>query len=466
MADIAIYKDEIKQLGDSWKNDPVKFARDVFNIELAPWQAEVAMALVNNERISIKSGHGVGKSFALSVIIFWWLVTKAPCTIACTAPSGHQLEDVLWAQLYSLHGMMIQEIRDMIVLGSEKITINGRKDCFVVARTARQEKPDAFQGFHSANMLLVVDEASGVPEKIFEVGAGTMSTEGAKTILVGNPTNTTGYFYDTFNANAKSWVNFTVSCLDSPLVDLKYVEFMKEEYGEDSDVYAVRVLGEFPRSDNKGLIRRSVLMDAVEMEADPHGDIVWGVDVARGGGDRCALAKRYENVIHEEVYARMYEDTMDFVGYIYEEYKNTPDELRPVMIYVDVVGLGGPVVDRLKQLGLPVKGIHPQKTVNSKDAKKMKDDLFWKMKRWFESGKVKMVEDKKLIHELTTIRGTHNTPDGTFKVEGKDSYRDRERKSPDLVDALALTFAHKPVFNKRLRRETEYVNMDYDIFDY
>lgn len=459
-------KDKIVSLGKRWKNDPVVFAKESMNIDLVSWQKELAESVLTEDRISVRSAHGVGKSFGLSVLAMWWMLTREPAVIACTAPSAHQLEDILWSQIYELKSFLLPELQELVEIGKEKITISDKKNCYIVARTARQEKPDAFQGFHSANMLLLVDEASGVADKIFEVGAGAMSTKGAKTIMTGNPTRTTGYFYKSFHENSDSWYNIKVSAFDSPTVDQKYIDFIAKEYGEDSDPYRVRVLGEFPESDSVGIIKRAVLMNCVEnTDIIPYGDVVWGVDPARGGGDRCALAKRKENAVIDNIYSHRYPDTMDFADYIYQEYAVTEDNEKPVRIFVDVVGMGGPILDRLKRMGLPAVGVHPQDKSARNDCFKKKDELIWKMKRWFERGYTVMTEDMQLIKELTTVRGTFSDRNGLFTVESKDEYKQREGKSPDLVDALALTFQFKPVFQDGIGGE-EYANDEHNPLEF
>jgi phage terminase large subunit len=151
-------------------------------------------------------------------------------------------------------------LKSLISVTSDKVFLNAApNESFAVARTARKEKPEAFQGFHSENMLFIVDEASGVDPIIFEVGEGAMSTEGAKTLLTGNPTRTSGYFYDAFTKMKKWWITSTVSCMDSTQATTKYVEQMAEKWGKDSNVYAVRVLGEFPKDDEDAVIPRSLV---------------------------------------------------------------------------------------------------------------------------------------------------------------------------------------------------------------
>jgi len=247
-----------------WHHDPVKFVVQAFGAKPERWQAKAMRSIMEEDRVAVKSGHGVGKSTLLAWIILWWLLTRFPAKIACTAPTSHQLDDVLWGEIAKWYRKLPGGLKDLLTVTSDKVFLNAApNEGFAVARTARKEKPEAFQGFHSQNMLFIVDEASGVDPIIFEVGEGSMSTKGAKTLLTGNPTRTSGYFYDAFNKMNKWWSTMTVSCADSTQATDKYVQQMKDKWGTESNVYAVRVLGEFPKDDDDCVIPRGLLLKNV-----------------------------------------------------------------------------------------------------------------------------------------------------------------------------------------------------------
>ncbi len=160
--------------------------------------------------MAIRSGHGVGKTAFLSWLVLWWLLTRLPTKVVCTANTAHQLSDVLWSEIGKWHRKLPEGMRRLLEIKSDKIELAGVPDSFAVARTSRREQPEALQGFHSENLLFVIDEASGVPDIVFEVGQGALSTEGAKVVMTGNPTRTTGYFYDAFNKNRKPCTAFSM----------------------------------------------------------------------------------------------------------------------------------------------------------------------------------------------------------------------------------------------------------------
>ena len=248
---------------------------------------------------------------------------------------------------------------------SDKIELKGGADSFAVARTSRKEQPEALQGFHSPNILFVVDEASGVPDIIFEVGQGAMSTAGAKTVMVGNPTRSSGYFFDAFNKNAERWWTKRVGCQDATTVSEDFLEDMARQYGEESNIYRVRVLGDFPEADDDVVIPLHLLESAVTRDVDAVENVmpVWGLDVARFGDDRTALCKRQGNVLTEPIKSWRNKDLMEICGIILTEYESTPYQERPMEILVDSIGLGAGVVDRLAEMdfGPNIRGINELK---------------------------------------------------------------------------------------------------------
>lgn len=424
------------------RDDPVLFVRTCLQAEPQKWQKEALENIVKHNRLSIRSGHAVGKTTFLSFVILWWLCTHYPCKIACTANSASQLEQILWSEIQKWYKMMPQAFQDELEFRSDKITLKNAPDSFCVSRTSRRENPEALQGFHSPNMLFIIDEASGVPDIIFEVAQGAMSTHGAKTIMVGNPNRSTGYFFDSFNKNIESWRTMTVSCLDADTVDPQYVEDMKRQYGEDSNVFRVRVLGLPPETDDNAIIGRSLVESAIDREVDPIEVMpVWGIDVARHGSDRCALCKRKGNVITEPIKHWGGKDLMETVGIIMAEYESTPFRDRPTELLVDSIGLGAGVVDRLVELNIPARGINVAESSSlSNRYMRLRDELWFKCREWLEQKDCQIPDQEELIAEVTAVQYSIMS-NGKFKVESKDEMKKRGMRSPDIADALMLTFA-------------------------
>jgi len=370
-------------------------------------------------------------------------MTHYPCKVAVTANSAHQLSDVLWTEIDRWARNMPPAFKELLEFKADKIALKGAPDSFAVARTSRRENPESLAGFHSPHMLFVVEEASGVPNVIFETASGALSTPGAKIIMCGNPTRSDGYFYDAFHSDRDKWHCITVSCEEGEYVDPKFIAEMAAKYGGDSNVYRVRVLGEFPTQSDDVLLPLHLVEDAVkrDVEAGPTTPVVWGLDVARFGGDRSALCKRQGNVMIEPIKTWQNKDLMELAGIILSEYDVVPYSQRPQAIYIDAIGLGAGLADRLRELDMPAVAVSVSETASLKDRfNRLRDELFWAAREWFEARDVKIPQDDTLIAEITGVRYKYLST-GKLKVESKDEMKRRGQRSPDVADAFVLTFA-------------------------
>jgi phage terminase large subunit len=442
-----------------WAEDPVRFVRECLGVDPEPWQQEALYGVRDFNRIAIRSGHGVGKTAFLAWVILWWMLTRYPCKIPCTANTATQLEDVLWTEVDKWHRKMPEGLKQLIVIKNDRVELrDDPKQSFAVARTARKENPEAFQGYHQENLLFIADEASGIDDIIFEVGKGSMSTPGAKTILTGNPTRTTGYFFNAFHQMRHFWKTLVVPCSQSKQVTEAYIQECLEEYGADSNMFRVRVLGEFPIEGDDILIPLSLVESAVDRDVEPitGAERTWGLDVARFGDDRSALCKRWGNIIPEPVVWWSGKDAMQVTGLVMNEWNNTPANEKPDTIYVDAIGYGAGVADRLAELGLPISAVNVAESPAIGDKfMRLRDELWWNAREWFKRLDVRIANDPKLIGELTLPTYAY-TSGGKIKVEGKDEMKKRTAKStnslgksPDLADAFCLTFGPGSLITKK-----------------
>ena len=428
-----------------YKNHPVLFVKEVLNTSPDEWQCTFLNHIAaGNRRISVRSGHGVGKSTAASWAIIWYLLLRYPVKVVVTAPTSSQLYDALFAELKRWVKELPPTLRDMLEVKQDRIEVKeAATEAFVSARTSRAEQPEALQGVHSDNVMLVADEASGIPEQVFEAAAGSMSGHSAVTLLLGNPVRSSGFFYDTQNRLANDWVTMKVSCVDSPRVSDAYVDEMKARYGEESNAYRIRVLGEFPRSDDDTIIPMELLELAKhrDVEVSKSAKLIWGVDVARFGGDRSTLAKRQGNGLVEPIKVWKNLDLMQLTGAVVAEWEALAPSQRPHEILVDSIGLGAGVVDRLRELGLPVRGINVSESpAMGTTYKNLRAELWYKCKAWFEARDCIIPNDEELVAELATVRYFF-TSNGKIQIESKDDIRKRGLKSPDKADSFVLTFA-------------------------
>lgn len=468
------YRDFLAQFED----DIVSFVRVVFEVEPYPDQIEMLEAYQRGDRqIAKRSGHGPGKTTTLAWIINHHAVCRFPQKTVCTAPTSKQLFEALYAETVTWMKKLPPDLLQLFEIKSESIhLISAPEESFISFRTSSAEKPEALAGVHSAGfVLLIADEASGIPEIIFESASGSMSGRNATTILTGNPVRRSGLFFNVFTRPAlmKLWTRFHVSSLGHPNVDRKYPLLIAAQYGENSNAYRVRVLGEFPLVDDDTVIPWELLEAALNRDVKPLlVRPIWGLDVARKGRDASALAKRKGNILEEPVRIWRGKDTMQTVGILKAEWDATLPSMRPTEINIDVIGIGAGVVDRARELGLPVRGINVSESAAMNERfRNLRSELWWKGKEWFEKRDSALNgtgwiwrpadndnadlggswhrthspddewKDEVLAAELA--RPTYDyTPNGKIAVEGKKDTKKRTgEESPNEADAFLLTLA-------------------------
>lgn len=430
-----------------YREDPVRFVREVLGAEPDEWQCQFLNALAKgHRRISIRSGHGVGKSTAASWAIIWYILTRIPVKIVVTAPTESQLYDALFAEMKTWIEKLPEALRALLKVTQDRVELAGAPDeAFISARTSRAEKPEALAGVHSAHVMLIADEASGIPESVFEAASGSMSGHSAVTILLGNPVRTSGLFYETHHQLKDSWWTLKVSCLDSSRVSDVYAKEQAARFGIESNAYRVRVLGEFPRGDNDTVIPLELVEGAMQREVvrDFKALVVWGVDVAYEGDDYSTLCKRQGACVFEKIRKWSKMDTMQTTGVIKAEWDAVEGtDLQPTEILVDAIGFGAGVADRLRELGLPARGINVSETPAMKGSyRNLRAELWFKCKAWLEARQSALPKDDELLADLVSLKYFPPDSNGRILLESKREAKKRLRRSPDVAEALIMTFA-------------------------
>lgn len=457
-----------------YADHPVEFVEDIIQATPDEQQAAVLRSVAENTMTSVRSGHGVGKSTVEAWVIIWFMVTRPFPKIPCTAPTQHQLFDILWAEV-SKWRRNNPALEKELIWTREKLYMNGYpEEWFAVARTA--SKPDALQGFHAEDVLYIIDEASGVDDKIFEPVLGSLSTEGARLLMCGNPTQLQGFFYESHHKNKAAYKTFHIDGRQSSRVSPDFVNTIIQMYGEDSDVFRVRVAGEFPLAESDVFITLPLIEKSMATEYHPDGkpgQIHIGVDVARYGDDKTVITYRTDEKV--EIYKKTNgQDTMKTADDIMElgislvtrygwEKKD-----GPIYVKIDDSGLGGGVTDRLKQ----VKKNNPDRfwwmevcpvIFGKKIKHKYYDDSTTLMmaivrnllRPFDEEGNEKPIElilpdDDELAGQLS-CRKYGMTEAGKIKVESKKKMKERGLQSPDSADSLLL--ACLPIKPKKQRGE-------------
>ena len=306
-----------------YRKNPVLFAREVLLFEPDEWQRKALMDLAENPKVAIKSGQGVGKTGMEAVALLWFLTCYPYPRIVATAPTKQQLHDVLWSEV-SKWMSKSPLLSDILKWTKTYIYMVGNeKRWFAVARTAT--KPENMQGFHEDNMLFIVDEASGVADPIMEAILGTLSGDNNKLLMCGNPTRTSGTFYDAFNGDRAIYKCHTVSSADSPRTNKENIQSLIKKYGRESNVVLVRVFGEFPKQEDDVFIGLSIIEHCTMLdlpEGEPVRRISLGVDVARYGSDETIIARNVGGNITLPIKFRG-QSLMTTVGKIIHMYRET-----------------------------------------------------------------------------------------------------------------------------------------------
>jgi len=425
----------------------VFFVKEVLGVEdIEVWQLEELEALdAGVTKVSIRSGHGVGKTAFCSWLALHFLLFRDDVKVIVTSPSLKQMTDGLMPEAQKWLTRLPAWMKRSLESTSDRIVRKpNTKNNFISFRTARKENPEALAGVHAAHVLIIVDEASGVDEVIYETGQGALSTKGSIAVLIGNPTKPSGFFFKTQTVLSDLWRARKVSCLDSTRVDSDYIESQKRTYGESSREYAVRVLGDFPESGADSIIPRGFIQSAINRDVvaitDP---LYWGIDPGRGG-DPTGFVERTPNTILDLQELR-YDDLMMTVGYFKTKWDELPKSRRPEKIFVDVIGLGAGVADRLAELDLPVIKVNVAESASLNERyMRLRTELWFAVRGWFEE-RDKVLDARmpllnKLVDELAAVEYKLYSS-GKVEAESKDTMKKRGHPSPNLADALCLTFA-------------------------
>lgn len=453
------------------RHDPLLFATGVMGFPepgqpadgnvhpLEPWHVKALSAIRDGEkRISIRSGHGCKKTTFLAICaLFALLCCGDDVKVPIVAGSESQLTDTIWPEIAKWRERLPAALRDQIDVQKTRIVVKAAPaNAFAVARTASKDNPDAMQGFHARRLWFLVDEATGVSEKAYEVAQGALSTPGAIFILAGNPTKNTGYFHATHTRLRERWCCIHVSSEDVPTAR-GHIEDVIATYGRNSNAYRVRVLGEFPTQDDETVIPLDKVMASIGRPVVISNVFpVWGVDPGRFGDDPSAVVGRQGNTLLSDVTREWHGlDGPQLGGRIIAMYNETPTDMKPREIAVDVIGIGCSAYDHMRLPGSPIRSIVTgvnvaEATAVSETEHRLRDELWFRGRAWFAQldcciqplphapDRWKLIE--KMIGELTGVTYDY-TVLGKRIVESKKDMRKRSVPSPNIADAFLNTQA-------------------------
>jgi len=454
-----------------WEHNPLAYVIECVGDTPTHQQAEILKALPKYRFVAVKSGHGIGKTRLEGWLDSWWLDTRMKrCVI--TGAGGDALKDTIWAESAIVSDKKWQFLADKFEITAKKrYSKEVENGWFTVIRTASKDNTQALAGFHDC--LFMIDEASAVVEGVFEVARGAMGDPHNYGLMLGNPTKTSGYFYQAFQGS-KTWHCLSYSSTDSmyeqeysydfvdAMGDIReitvrgrqtqaWVDDMKREFGETSNTYKYRVLGEFASGSADMVVEKHWMKDvfAPTKIRDKKRKRVMGVDVGYTGNDPSAIAIRQgDDVIHIDQWRG--NDTVVTTQKVIEAFETHECDV----ILVDSIGVGAGVYDNLKHAGYPVKHCDVRERVpkeKQQDHKKTKckllrDWLWWQARLYFKQRPVRFHGDPNegegiwglLVEEVAAP--TYAYEGRLVVVESKDKLKERGVKSPNIADALNMTF--------------------------
>lgn len=405
---------------------------------------------------SISSGHGIGKSAMTGWLTDWIMSTRPFSQGTVTATTSTQLETKTWAQITKWTKMCITSHWFEVTTGRGSMKMYHKlfpEKWFCSAQTCREENSEAFAGQHAVDStsFYIFDEAAGVPDKIYEVAEGGLTDGEPMWFLFGNPTKNVGRFKDSFGRLSHRWNATTVDSRDVQITNKKQIAKWEEDHGEDSDFFRVRVRGVFPRAASmqyfsSEIVREGQVREAVSIPQDP---LVMSLDVSRGGDDNTVIRFRRgfdaRTIPTVRIPGSETRDSMQVAARVAKLY----DEHKPDAFFMDSTGLGGPIGDRLIQLGYPVILINFASASPDKDCANMRAYMYKKLDEALKLG-LAIEDDSYLTMQFEAQEFTHDRYDRLLMVP-KEMVKKTLGISPDDVDALALLFA-QPVNKTTLAR--------------
>lgn len=439
------------------RNDPVTWAKDRANVHLWTKQREIAASIEQNKRTAVQSAHGIGKSFLAATLASWWVDTHDPAEtmVVTTAPSMDQVHAILWEEIRGLHD---RAGLPGVVQRTDRWLVGGRQ--VGMGRKPPDYSESAFQGIHRKYVLVILDEACGIPQSLWTAVETITTGPHCRILAIGNPDDPNSHF-KRICQGTPGWTSFKISCFDSPnftgeevppglsdlLTSVEWASDRAAEWGEDNPLYIAKVLGEFPSDHPWGIVRMGDLY-ACRLEAPRAAaellPVELGVDVG-GGGDMTVVRERRGMRAGRE----------------WQEKSDKPESISRLLLHcikqtgatnvkIDSIGVGSGVVGEMRNLR--ELGAHRARIHGVNVSEKASDpDKYYNLRSqlWWQCGRIAAEER---IMDLSVMENADNTMAqllephyehdlrGRVKVELKDEIRKRLGRSPDNAEALLLAY--------------------------
>jgi len=431
------------------RTNPDYFFSDYLGVDLWEKERELVYSVRDHQKTTVRSNNSSGKTYTIARIALWFLSAFPPAVVINTAPTHRQVENQFWREFRKAHKSAKR------ILGGKllKTQFNIAEDWYAIGFSTKDgdDGMEKFQGWHGQNVLIIVDEASGVHARIFEAIQGALASGGTvRLVYIGNPTKNTGDFADSFKDPTFNKIH--ISAYDSPnvkegrvvitgLVTKEWVDDMIRKYGADSDVVRVRVKGEFPKKEADTLIGVDLVEEAIGADRELYGEEEYiGLDPARKGEDTADFVYRKGN------YAKVLEtvqssDLMVLAGkakryLLMPEYKNAK-------MHIDIIGMGGGVYDRLKEqddISDRVFGVNSAvAAINKEEYKNLRAEGWDDARLWLRDAVLDDdPEHKEKWYQLAKPK-SKILSSGQIQIESKEDMKKRGVPSPGVGDALVLT---------------------------
>lgn len=459
-----------------WHDDPVAFATEAVawpkGERLAPYQAEVLRAIVEDRRVAVRSLRGAGKSTTAALAILWLAVTRdAVCDWKCltTAGSWRQLEKFLWVEVATWARRLRFDVIGRAPFDKKQLFTTMLRLDRGQAFGAASDDPRLLEGLHSPSTLVVIDESKAVSASVFDSIEGSLSGHGESFVLaISTPGPPTGRFWEicTKKPGLGDWRTIKVGleeAIAAGRVSREWAEQRRLQWGASSAPFLNHVLGEFAASDEDGVVPYPWVELAIERwqkwnddgrPSDEDTGVVVGVDVGRGG-DKSVLAVRRGDMV-QTIERHTVADVMAVTGHVVAKLGDGGTAV------VDSIGIGAGAVDRLREQGHNVIPFNAAAKTNAKDKSgemsflNLRSEAWWRLRESLDPANnptLCLPPDDELVGDLTAPRWRMNSS-GKVQIESKDEIRKRLGRSPDAGDAVVMSLG--PSARLRGRRMLAY----------
>lgn len=469
----------LERLIPRWREDPVSFVEDTYSCDpegnpvvVDEPQKQILRAIAVHDRVAVRSSHGIGKTTSASWAGKWWLATRYPALVVTLAGTWGHLEQKLWPEIHTW--FRVWALRDQFepqVLG-----LYGRENPSAWRmEPSSSDKAENIEGWHSPNLLVIIDEAKALPSESYAAIRGALTQVSARgmrpkvLVLSTPPLQDAGWYADLFSRKSEGWKLIHVSAEDSGRVSSAYIEEMERDFGRESAVFQSKVLGNIPTVGSGAVIEVPWIEAAQAREERPNNKgVVLTCDVAREGEDLTVIGKiqnwKWTIPWLEETNRpawRATNDLMECAGLCVQ----AAHQFDARMLVIDDTGLGGGVTDRLHELKR--EGVFPatcsivghkfgeKPIVRPERFAKLKDEMWWTLRDHLREGKLALPTEEELaalqLPRGSDLRSQLASPlyeeDSLSRIrvlDKRDSTDRREKmkvlptKSPDLAHALML----------------------------